>query len=35
VSKLASLKILFQTEGKQRNRLFAYKDYLDILKKGC
>jgi Fic family protein len=35
VSKLASLKILFQTEGKQRNRLFAYKDYLNILKKGC
>jgi Fic family protein len=35
VNKLAALQILTQIEGKQRNRLFAYKDYLDVLKKGC
>jgi len=35
ISKLASLRILSQIEGKQRNRLFAYMDYLNVLKKGC
>ena len=35
VDRLASLKILFQVEGQQRNRLFAYRDYLEVLKKGC
>ena len=35
VNKLIALKILAQIEGKQRNRLFAYREYLDVLRKGC
>jgi len=35
ISKLISLRILSQIEGKQRNRMFAYTDYLNVLKKGC
>ena len=32
ISKLLEEKILEEITGQQRNRLFAYKDYLDILK---
>ena len=32
-NKLAKLGILKEITGKERNKLFAYKDYLDILKK--
>ena len=35
INNLVSLQILVQIEGKQRNRLFAYMDYLNVLKKGC
>jgi Fic family protein len=35
VNRLVSLGILFQVESRQRNRLFAYRDYLEVLRRGC
>ena len=35
VKRLCDLEILEQTSGKQRYRIFSYKEYLDILKDGC
>jgi Fic family protein len=34
VNRLCDAKILEEVSGKERNRLFSYKDYLDILRKG-
>ena len=34
VNRLIQLGILKQTENVQRNRVFAYEEYLDILRKG-
>jgi DNA-binding Lrp family transcriptional regulator len=34
VKKLIQLGILKQTENVQRNRVFAYEEYLSILRKG-
>jgi len=33
-AKLVKLGILKEITGKERNKLFAYEDYLDILKQG-
>lgn len=34
VNRLIDIGILVQTGGDKRNRIFSYKEYLDILKKG-
>ena len=34
VSLLVDLKILKQVDNKERNRVFAYEDYLSILREG-
>jgi Fic family protein len=34
VNRLCDAKILEEVSGKERNRLFSYKDYLDILREG-